>query len=235
MKRVFILFAVLFVSLTAFGQADSILTVIDDYVEILQKYQELADEMQENYNSKNFKQTELTLREMITLLEKINLSDDKFSEARPIIDKLKAMTYYNLACSNSLLNQKKQAIDAFEKSVALGYSDYYHTLEDTDLDNIRNEERFVSLLRELSVKTYLEKHFVSLLKELSELKKLFSVSILQASGSEKRERWEYATRETYSYPSDLNDLGRNGWELVSFTKKEEGSDRLLFVFKRKLP
>ena len=251
MQKFLLLTIVLFVSLTtAHGQIDSALTdiikqevlqedkkladatrifmVINDYSEILQEYEKLADEMQENYNRKDFRQAELILRKMITLIEKINLSDDRFSAVRPIIDKLKANTYYNLACANSLLNQKKQAIDAFEKSIALGYNDYYHVLVDTDLNNIRNEERFVSLLRELSVKTYLE-------KQLSELKRLF----------EKSERWEYYTLRSSSSSipvSDLDRLGKEGWELVSCNTEYSWSydDRLVidnyrFIFKRKLP
>ena len=150
MKKVFICLAILFVSLTAFGQTESPV-----FNEFILKYQELESQYRENYDSKNFKKTEIILKEMLTLSENVNLSNDKISEFQSTIDRVKAGTYYNLACTYSLLNQKKQAVENFEKSVVFGYNDYYHILEDTDLDNIRKEKRFVSLLKELSEKTYL--------------------------------------------------------------------------------
>ncbi|MEN0055296.1 MAG: transglutaminase-like domain-containing protein [Mucilaginibacter sp.] len=55
--------------------------------------------------------------------------------------------YYNLACVYSLLNKKQPALDYLEKSVKAGFYDYAHLLTDTDLDNIRNEERFKTQLQ----------------------------------------------------------------------------------------
>lgn len=54
---------------------------------------------------------------------------------------------YNYCCLYSLNNNKIKALEWFEKSVELGYSDYKHLLEDTDLDNIRNEAKFKTLLQ----------------------------------------------------------------------------------------
>jgi hypothetical protein len=57
--------------------------------------------------------------------------------------------FYNLCCTYSLLNDKPKALEYFEKSVHAGYSDYAHTKADTDLDNIRNEEKFKTLVQSL--------------------------------------------------------------------------------------
>ena len=149
MKRVFNFFAAILFSLTAFGQTDSPV-----FNEFILKYQELNNKYRENTGI-NLKQTELILKEMITLVENVKLSDAEISEFQPIIDRIKAGTYYNLACNYSLLNQKKQAVDNFEKSVALGFDDYYHILRDTDMDNIRKEKRYVLLMKEMFEKTNL--------------------------------------------------------------------------------
>ena len=66
--------------------------------------------------------------------------------------------YYNLCCTYSLLNKKQPALDYLEKSIKAGFYDYAHLLTDTDLDNIRNEERFKTQLqisREISDYPYI--------------------------------------------------------------------------------
>jgi hypothetical protein len=55
-------------------------------------------------------------------------------------------SYYNLCCTYSILNKKQQALDYLEKTLKTGYSDYAHLQQDADLDNIRNEARFKTLL-----------------------------------------------------------------------------------------
>ena len=150
MSRVIIFFAAILISLTAFGQTKSSV-----FNEFYLKHLELENKYRENYDEKNFKQAEVILKEQITLADNVKLSEVEISEFQPVINRIKAVAYYNLACTYSLLNQKKQAVDNFEKSVVLGYNDYYHFLEDNDLDNIRKEKRFVSLLKELSEKTNL--------------------------------------------------------------------------------
>jgi len=98
MKKLIIFVAVLLVSLTALGQTDS--PVFNDFIS---KYQELESKYRENYDSKNFKQTELILKEMLILTEGIKLSEIEISEFQSSLDGIKASTYYNLACTYSLL------------------------------------------------------------------------------------------------------------------------------------
>ena len=56
---------------------------------------------------------------------------------------------YDAACRYSLDNNKERAMELFEKVVANGYRQYYHFLEDSDLDNIRNEARFQAIMADL--------------------------------------------------------------------------------------
>ena len=53
--------------------------------------------------------------------------------------------YYNLSCAYSLLGDKSNALDYLEKSE---YYDYEHLQQDHDMDNIRNEQRFIKFLDE---------------------------------------------------------------------------------------
>lgn len=57
--------------------------------------------------------------------------------------------YYNLACTYSLLNNKQAALDCLKKAINAGYYNYAHMMEDTDLDNIRNEQKFKLLMKPL--------------------------------------------------------------------------------------
>ncbi len=54
--------------------------------------------------------------------------------------------HYNLACSLSLLERIDEAIKALGNALKLGYRDFGHMNKDTDLDNIRLDKRFKSLL-----------------------------------------------------------------------------------------
>jgi hypothetical protein len=57
--------------------------------------------------------------------------------------------YYNFCCLYSLKANKVKALDMFEKSVKTGYHDYQHTLEDTDLDHIRGDEKFKAFQQQI--------------------------------------------------------------------------------------
>jgi len=64
--------------------------------------------------------------------------------------------YYNYSCVYSLLNNKEMAINYLDKAIKAGYGDCSHINGDTDLDNIRHEKAFITLLQPLrSVGDYL--------------------------------------------------------------------------------
>lgn len=63
---------------------------------------------------------------------------------------------YNVACGYSKAGKKNEALDWFEISMSFGFGDgscqchgdnFKHIDNDTDLDNIRNEERFKDILK----------------------------------------------------------------------------------------
>ena len=56
------------------------------------------------------------------------------------------IAFYNLACSYSNLENLDAAFDALRRAFDLGYRDYRHLLRDPDLENVRRDRRFKSLL-----------------------------------------------------------------------------------------
>ena len=57
--------------------------------------------------------------------------------------------HYNLACSLALLQKKDAALDALEKAADLGYDDADFMVQDDDLSLVREEERFLTLVRRI--------------------------------------------------------------------------------------
>lgn len=142
MKKVSIFITFIVISIVvAFGQTDSptFNSFISDISKVESKYRE-------HYDKREYKQTEIFLQEMLKLAENLKLTPDETAKFQPIAQRIKAEVYYNLACTYSLLNQKKQAIAAFGKALDLGYSEYRHAKTDSDLDNIRKEKKFTTLL-----------------------------------------------------------------------------------------
>ena len=64
--------------------------------------------------------------------------DEQLSQLRP----QDATVHYNLACSYSLTEQIDLAIQALEKAINLGYSDFKWLSRDPDLRNLRKHPLF---------------------------------------------------------------------------------------------
>ena len=83
----------------------------------------------------------------------LNVFDTRFNslskEEKENYKNYRINSYYNLACTYSLLNDKKNAMAFFKKSIEAGYTNYAHIQEDTDLDNIRKEDEFQKLIQPL--------------------------------------------------------------------------------------
>jgi len=60
------------------------------------------------------------------------------------------LVFYNLACSYSLVGWIPSALKALERSLALGYRDFKHMMRDRDLETLRKDKRFESLLSNYS-------------------------------------------------------------------------------------
>ncbi|MBN1442560.1 MAG: hypothetical protein JXA90_07615 [Planctomycetes bacterium] len=56
---------------------------------------------------------------------------------------------YNLACSHSRLGDVDAALRALEAAVELGYQNADHIRRDRDLDNLRQDLRFIRLMERL--------------------------------------------------------------------------------------
>ena len=69
--------------------------------------------------------------------------DKRLSRLKPS----EAIVFYNLACSYSLLKDIPRAFQAIEQALWLGYDDLNYLLSDTDLENLRKDERFHELIR----------------------------------------------------------------------------------------
>ena len=75
----------------------------------------------------------------------------------PIIGTL----YYNIACYRSLTDRKKEAVKAFSEAVKYGWNNYTYSIKDHDLDNIRKEKHFISLMKKIQT----EGDYLNILKQ----------------------------------------------------------------------
>jgi len=108
------------------------------------RYRELIIKVEEGFREK----TDLKKIES-WLLEAVDLYNQSGEKMKGIPADYLASDYYNLACVYSLQKNKKKALDAFQKCADAGYKDYMHALQDTDLDFVRKEKRFVQSLEKL--------------------------------------------------------------------------------------
>lgn len=56
------------------------------------------------------------------------------------------LTWYNLACSYSLLKRVDESLGALRRSVELGYTDFHHLQKDPDLVNLRQFQPYRQFL-----------------------------------------------------------------------------------------
>jgi tetratricopeptide (TPR) repeat protein len=93
--------------------------------------------------------------EILSLLGNLYTQAGKYDKGLEIDQKLVRMrpedslVHYNLACSLALLKRAGEALDELERAIDLGYNDYIHLRSDHDLDNLRAEARFKTLVKRL--------------------------------------------------------------------------------------
>jgi tetratricopeptide (TPR) repeat protein len=56
------------------------------------------------------------------------------------------LTWYNLACSYSLLKRLEEALDALRRAFELGYNDVEYLQQDRDLLNLRQSQKYREFL-----------------------------------------------------------------------------------------
>lgn len=141
---------------------------------------ELIEKMQQAFKQSDYKTGEAVCKEMI------NLFEAQPEEYRKNHSWSIPSNYYNLTCFQSLQNKKGAAIKSLEMAIKNGYEDYRHTLNDTDLDNIRNDKRFKQVLDNL--------------KEKGD----YLYILQKASGYAQNERKDTLPSFTYAHPNDSN-------------------------------
>ena len=60
------------------------------------------------------------------------------------------IVHYNLACSYSLLNEIDKALDTIQRAIKLGYDNLRHLEIDPDLENLRRDNRFQKIIRQIT-------------------------------------------------------------------------------------
>lgn len=83
------------------------------------------------------------------LFEKGLLVDQKLSQLRPD----NPIVHYNLACSLSLVGDVPNSFKAIKRAIRLGYDDFQYMVQDPDLSNLRQDERFGRFFRQLGKRT----------------------------------------------------------------------------------
>jgi hypothetical protein len=97
--------------------------------------------MHKAYKERNPKNYLLSLNKFNEEYNKLSDRDKDYFKGNRIT------AFYNLSCTYSLLNDKKNAIIYLKKSIEVGYNDFDHIQQDTDLDNIRKEKDFLKLIQ----------------------------------------------------------------------------------------
>ncbi len=70
----------------------------------------------------------------------------KIDEQLALLRPSDAVVFYNLACSYSLLKEIDKSLRSIKRAINCGYADFEHLDKDSDLDNLRADERFKKFL-----------------------------------------------------------------------------------------
>ena len=144
------------------------------------KDKELNEKLRQAFIEKDYKLGETASKQMISLFE---TQPEKYQKNNTWV---LSTCYYNLACFQALQKKKGTAIKSLKMAVENGYEDYRHTLNDTDLNNIRNEKEFKLILAGLREKG----DFLYILQKAAEYS--------------KNECTDTLPRFTYANPNDSN-------------------------------
>ena len=95
------------------------------------------------YKKQDIEQYNSLLKEFLKRYESLNKEEQKQYASYYV------NAYYNLSCTYSLLKNKPMAINCLDKAIKAGYANYSHILQDSDLNNIRDEQAFKTLIEPL--------------------------------------------------------------------------------------
>lgn len=142
MKILLLCLTTLFFTFSALGQGNS-----PAWNSFLEEFRQLEHQYNLHYPAKEYRQAATVLSAIIAKLDA--LTEKEKQGVLPTIKTMYANLYYNLACNQSLLNQKKAALLSFEKAIAWGYTEYEQVKNDPDLDHIRQEKKFIAAFNQL--------------------------------------------------------------------------------------
>jgi len=141
MKKILFLFiSLLCITYPSMGQ--------DAEVDLYDLQSNFQDSVYQFIENNKLKEAEKLALETITLFSGFTSEEYPDYDDEELQD-FQVANYYDLACIYSLMNKKSKALDALDTALELGYSNYYHFLEDSDLDNLRKEKRFAKIQDEL--------------------------------------------------------------------------------------
>ena len=92
-----------------------------------------------------YKEAIAPLTTLINILDTTTIHKDT-EIPETLIKQSKGFYQYDMACCYALVGQKKQALQALEKSVNNGYKDYNNMLNDNDLKTLRKDKKYKALL-----------------------------------------------------------------------------------------
>jgi len=190
----------------------------------------------ENYQKKDYSASVSNLSEWFMRYNQLSTEMKKYFQGYvPGI-------YYNLACYEALAGQKAVAISSFEKAVESGYKNYTNTLSDSDLESLRDDERFKAALLKIREKGdygYIlqtsgpYKHENAALPvftyqaanapELIALKNKFNLDSISGNGDEisKFKKLLYWAHNSVRHDGNSNNPpSRNAADLIAVCKKE---------------
>ena len=140
-KMWFVIFLFTFCSRIGMAQTN---TLIEDF-ELQNEI--LSDKLYEYLEKKDYKTSEKYAFEAIALFNQLSKENQENYKL------VQGSNYYNLACVYAIQKQTKKAVDAFEKAVKeYEWSNYHHAKQDTDVDNIRTDKRFMALMESIRKK-----------------------------------------------------------------------------------
>jgi thiol-disulfide isomerase/thioredoxin len=101
---------------------------------------ELLEEAMEQLQRKDY---EGALQTYATVIRRVERADAPEEQRAQVLQ----LAHYNSACALSLQGKKEAALDRFEKALEHGFLDFDHIAKDTDLDAIRDDDRFKALVK----------------------------------------------------------------------------------------
>ena len=143
--------------------------------------------------------------ERVAYLKKAIARNQELLKRRP----KESMAAYNIACDYALLDEVDDGIHALESALEKGYDRYYRIAQDPDLDGIRQEARFVQLMRNRYTDIVVE--YQGLVESGSTASETFHslawAQLYSGNPAKIREGIEYANRALIAEPQNAAYMG----------------------------